>query len=70
MYFEQICSIYFFVFQAELRAKSDESHYLRESLSRSREKFDQEVRLNSAIKLKKVTDNFIKKTYHLLSRLS
>ncbi|XP_059145230.1 forkhead-associated domain-containing protein 1-like [Physella acuta] len=41
----------------DVRTKSEESEYLRESLSRTRDKLNQEKRLNSAIKEKK--------TFHL-----
>lgn len=37
-----------------MKSKAEESHYLRESLSRTRDRLNQEKRLNGAIKQKKV----------------
>ncbi len=44
----------FIHFQSELQLKTEETMYLRDSLDRNREKYEQEKRLNSAIKHKKV----------------
>lgn len=41
-------------YQGDIRQQTEESLYLRESLHKTREKLDQEKRLNVAIKSKKV----------------
>ena len=43
--------------QTDVRTKTEESQYLRETLQRTKDKLEQEKRLNSAIKHKK--------TFHL-----
>ena len=43
--------------QNDVRLRTEESQYLRESLQRTKDKLEQEKRLNSAIKGKKVGQN-------------
>lgn len=41
-------------FQNDVRSQAEESQYLRESLKQTKDKLDQEKRLNTAIKQRKV----------------
>ena len=43
-----------FGWQNDVRSKTEESQYLRESLHQTRDRLDQEKRLNTAIKQRKV----------------
>ena len=45
-----------FIYQNDMRNRTEESQYLRESLQRTKENLEQEKRLNSAIKHKKVRE--------------
>ena len=42
-----------------MKNRTEESQYLRESLQRTKDRLEQEKRLNSAIKAKKVTKYFV-----------
>ena len=50
------CCCFFAQFQNDIRSRSEESEYLRESLNRTRDRLNQEKRLNTAIKSKKVSE--------------
>ena len=45
---------FIFTIQTDVMGRTEEIQYLRETLQRTREKLEQEQRLNSAIKAKKV----------------